>query len=149
MPTPFTITERVRWGDVDLAGVIRYDAYLRFVELAEAELFRSLGYGYRDLFERFDMWLPRRVMHTDFHAPARLDDPLLVLAYFSRVGRSSLTLHVDLLSPDGATLHAAAHLVLVCVTMDAFTTRSLPDELAAAARTFEMSPEEARAAATR
>jgi N-acyl-D-aspartate/D-glutamate deacylase len=34
---PFVISEYVRWGDIDLAGIIRYSAYLRFFELAETE----------------------------------------------------------------------------------------------------------------
>ena len=32
---PFIISEYVRWGDIDLAGIICYGAYLRFYELAE------------------------------------------------------------------------------------------------------------------
>ena len=70
MKSPFVIREYVRWGDVDLAGIICYGAYIRFFELAETEVFRAAGLPFREMFERYDMWLPRRVMHAEFHASA-------------------------------------------------------------------------------
>ncbi len=115
MKTPFVISEYVRWGDIDLAGIICYGAYLRFYELAETEIFRAAGLPFREMFERFDMWLPRKVMHTEFHSPAVLDEHLKVVTYFSRIGRTSLTINFDVMSADRATLHAAAYQVLVCV----------------------------------
>jgi len=59
MSTPFSIEEYVRWSDVDAAGVICYGAYVRFIEIAETELFRTAGFPYGQIFERFDCWLPR------------------------------------------------------------------------------------------
>ena len=44
----FTIEERVRWGDVDAARIIFYGAYIRFFEIAETELFRSVGLALRN-----------------------------------------------------------------------------------------------------
>ena len=75
----FTIQEYVRWSDVDFAGLICYGAYLRFFEFAETELFRAAGLAYGEVFERFDIWLPRVQLHCDFHSPALLDDLLSVL----------------------------------------------------------------------
>ena len=43
MGAPFVVHEYVRWGDVDIVGIIRYDAYLRFFEFAESELLRAVG----------------------------------------------------------------------------------------------------------
>ena len=47
----FSVEEYVRWEDIDAAGIINYQAYLRFFGLAEVELFRSCGLSYRRLFE--------------------------------------------------------------------------------------------------
>ena len=41
--TRYSIEEYVRWEDIDAAGIINYQAYLRFFALAEAELLRSAG----------------------------------------------------------------------------------------------------------
>ena len=34
----FSVSEYVRWEDIDAAGIINYQAYLRFFGLAEVEL---------------------------------------------------------------------------------------------------------------
>jgi YbgC/YbaW family acyl-CoA thioester hydrolase len=148
MPTsksPFVISEYVRWGDIDLAGIICYGAYIRFYELAETEIFRAAGLPFREMFERYDIWLPRKVMHTEFHSPALLDERLAVLTYFSRVGDTSLTINFDVMDADRGVLHATAYQVLVCVTREKLQKKSLPPEVVAAIAPFVMSPEEARA----
>jgi YbgC/YbaW family acyl-CoA thioester hydrolase len=148
MPTPhspFVISEYVRWGDIDLAGIICYGAYIRFYELAETEIFRAVGLPFRDMFERYDIWLPRKVMHTEFHSPALLDERLAVLTYFSRVGNTSLTINFDVMDADRGVLHATAYQVLVCVGRDKLVKRSLPPEVVAAIAPYVMTPEEARA----
>ena len=141
---PFVVSEFVRWGDIDLAGIICYGAYLRFFELAETEIFRAAGLPFKEMFERFDIWLPRKVMHTEFHAPAVLDQRLRVVTYFSRIGRTSLTINFDVLSAEGTTLHATAHQVLVCVSRQTMTKQPLPADLVRALEPFTMAADEAR-----
>ena len=41
--TPFVTTDYIRWEDIDLAGIARYSAYTRFLDIAETDLYRSLG----------------------------------------------------------------------------------------------------------
>ena len=144
---PFIISEYVRWGDVDLAGIICYGAYIRFFELAETELFRAARLPFGEMFERFDMWLPRKVMHTEFHAPAVLDQHLKVVTYISHVGNTSLKINFDVLGGDGATLHATAHQVLVCVGRSDLKKRPLPPALIELLEPFTMTPADARSAA--
>jgi acyl-CoA thioester hydrolase len=147
MKRPFVISEYVRWGDIDLAGIICYGAYLRFFELAETEIFRAAGLPFGQVFERYDIWLPRRVMHAEFHSPAVLDERLKVVTYFSHVGRTSLTINFDVMSADGGTLHASAHQVLVCVARETLAKQPLPAALVRAIEPFTMGSDEARRAA--
>ncbi len=144
---PFVIREYVRWGDVDLAGIICYGAYIRFFELAETEVFRAAGLPFREMFERYDMWLPRKLMHTEFFAPALLDERLKLVTYFSRLGTTSLTINFDVLSEDGQKLHASAYQVLVCVAKSTFTKKPLPPDVVRALEPYVMPSEEARRAA--
>jgi YbgC/YbaW family acyl-CoA thioester hydrolase len=143
--SPFVISEYVRWGDIDLAGIICYGAYIRFYELAETEIFRAVGLPFKEMFERHDIWLPRKVMHTEFHAPALLDQRLAVLTYFSRVGTTSLTINFDVMDADRDFLHATAYQVLVCVARPNLAKRPLPAEIKQAIERYVMSPDEARA----
>ncbi|MDB4909704.1 MAG: thioesterase superfamily protein [Gemmatimonadetes bacterium] len=143
--TPFVTTEHVRWEDIDLAGIARYGSYTRFLDVAETDLYRSLGTPLSVLHAQYKVWLPRKVMHIDYFSPARLDDEITLAAYFSNIGRTSVTFNVDLLRDDRKTLIAAAHLVLVCVNV-ALEKIALPPEFRTLVDRYVMSSEEARAA---
>src|SRR6202158_4962270 len=84
------VQEYVRWSDVDASGIIRWSAYTRFLELAETELFRALGYPYATLWDRVAIWLPRVQVHFDYRNPVRLDDLVDIEIWIGRIGRSSI-----------------------------------------------------------
>jgi len=125
-PRPFLIEERVRWSDVDAAGIIFYGSYVRFFELAETELFRSAGLTYGTVFDEYDMFLPRAQVHAEFHYPARLDDALQVAAYVGHVGTRSLTMQFDVVLVGTTTLVAEGHLVLVATDRERLRPKPLP-----------------------
>jgi YbgC/YbaW family acyl-CoA thioester hydrolase len=91
----FSVQEYVRWEDIDAAGIINYQAYLRFFGLAEVELFRSCGLSYRTLFDELGVWLPRVHVECDFFHPVTLDELLVVEAFFGRIGNSSIHLNFE------------------------------------------------------
>ena len=144
-PGPFIIEEYVRWSDVDFAGIIFYGSYVRFFEIAETELFRRCGLAYTDMFDRYDIFLPRKAVHSEFYSPARLDDRLRVAAYVGRVGTTSMTLHFDVLRHGASTLGAAGWMVLVCVDRTGLKPRPLPAGLIGALAPHTLTPEAARA----
>ena len=143
---PFIIEEYVRWSDVDFAGIIFYGSYVRFFEIAETELFRACGLAYADMFDRYDIFLPRKAIHNEFYSPARLDDRLRVAAYVGRVGTKSMTLNVDVIRHGESKLGAAGWMVLVCVDRRGLKPRPLPAGLLEALAPHTLSPEAARAA---
>lgn len=108
------VKEHVRWSDVDASGIIRWSAYTRFVELAETELFRAIGFPYANLWERLDIWLPRVQFHLDCRTPARLDDLLEVGIGVERIGNSSIRFGFAMKKTDGA-LAAEGYLVVVAI----------------------------------
>src|SRR5258708_19986058 len=114
-PQPFVIEEYVRWSDVDFAGIIFYGSYVRLFEIAETEMFRPCGLAYARMFDEYDIFLPRKAVHSEFYWPARLDDRLRIAAYVGKVGTKSLTLHFDVLRPppDESALGAAGAMVVV------------------------------------
>ena len=126
---PFTVDEYVRWSDVDHAGIIFYGAYVRFFEIAETEMFRSVGLPYGELFQRLEIWLPRVHLDCDFSYPARLDDQMRVAAYVPRFGTSSITLQFDVVHLGTGRLAAVGHEVLVSTDRKALRPTPLPVEL--------------------
>lgn len=142
--SPFIVHEYVRWSDVDYAGIIRYDAYTRFMELGESELFRSIGIPYGEFIHRFDFEIPRRSMHVDFESPPMLDEQIEVATYISHVGTTSLTLNFDFYGAAGV-VRATGHLVLVCVPKGTRRGAPWPREFVDRLEPFRLTTEEARA----
>jgi 4-hydroxybenzoyl-CoA thioesterase len=126
----YSIQEYVRWEDIDAAGIINYQAYLRFFALAEAELLRSAGLTYRFLFESLGIWLPRVRVECSFFRPVKLDELLVVAAYFSRIGRTSVHLDFEVArKEEPEVLVASGRYVLVCVQQGDFRPVAVPAEI--------------------
>ena len=125
----FRIEERVRWGDVDAARIIFYGAYIRFFEIAETELFRTVGLPYGRMFDELDVWLPRAHLECDFRQAAQLDDLLEVSVYVGRVGTKSLRLNFEVRRNGDSSIVADAHFVLVAVRRNTFDSVPVPEEL--------------------
>jgi acyl-CoA thioesterase FadM len=98
------------------------------------------------VFDRWDMWLPRVHLESDFHYPSRLDDELRVGAYFTRFGNRSLQINFDVLHLGAGRLAVTGHEVLVCTTRDTLASRPLPEELVEILSPWRMTVEEARSA---
>ena len=125
----YTIEERVRWGDVDAARIIFYGAYIRFFEIAETELFRSVGLSYGVMFDQLDIWLPRAHLECDFHRVAQLDDLLELAVYVGPLGNKSMRLNFEVRRKGEVDMIADAHFVLVAVSRDTFKAVPIPDDL--------------------
>ena len=144
MAEPFVVEEYVRWSDVDAAGIIFYGSYVRLFELAEMELFRAAGLPFSSMFDRYDIYLPRVQVHTEFHYPARLDDRLQVAAYVSRIGTKSITMSFDVIHKGQSRLAAHGHLVLVCTDRGKLASRTLPPDLVERLVPYTLGVDEAR-----
>ena len=144
MALPVRVTDRVRWSDVDPLGIIRYDTYVRLLEIGETELFRAAGLPYGFLGEQLGVWLPRRRLAFEYHAPARLDDVIETRTYVTRVGTTSLTLGFDFVDGESGAPRASAELVVVCVERDSLAKFPLPDAVRAAVAPWVMTADEAR-----
>ena len=125
----FRVEEYVRWEDIDAAGIINYQAYLRFFALAEAELFRHAGLSYSRLFDEIGIFLPRKRVECNFHVPVRLDDLLVVEAWIGQLGTTSLRIDFEVKKRENGVTVADGCYVLVSVGHDDFRKCPLPAEL--------------------
>src|SRR6266508_4359755 len=143
-PQPYVIVEYVRLSGGVGAGHIFYGPYVRVFEIAATEMFRHCGLAYARMFDEYDIFLPRKAVHSEFYWPARLDDRLRIAAYVGKVGTKSLTLHFDVFRADLNALGAAGWMVLVCVDRKRLKPTPLPAGLIAALAPHTLSPEAAR-----
>jgi YbgC/YbaW family acyl-CoA thioester hydrolase len=123
----FSVQEYVRWEDIDAAGIINYQAYLRFFGLAEVELFRSCGLSYRRLFDEVGIWLPRVHVECDFKHPVTLDELLVVDAFFGKLGETSIHLNFEVHRKDETRVVATGKYILVAVTKGEFGAVRVPE----------------------
>ncbi|HTD38017.1 MAG TPA: thioesterase family protein [Candidatus Limnocylindrales bacterium] len=98
------VRDRVRWSDVDVMGIVYYGRYLRFMEAAETELFRAIGFPYDVLAEEHGVWIARIRLECDYRAPARLDDEIVCRAELRKIGGSSMTFTFPIERADGTRL---------------------------------------------
>jgi acyl-CoA thioester hydrolase len=125
-----TIHVRVPFVDVDSTQRIHYTAWLRFMEVAEHHLMRSIGFSYATVLR--DQAYPRVHLECDFRGAIQYDDELEVEARIERVGRSSWTLsfegrRIDASEDTGAV--ATGRMTIVCMDSTTQRARPLPDDL--------------------
>ena len=125
----FSMTERVRWSDLDPANVVYFGNYVRYVELAEAELARHLGHPFGTVFESLDVWLPRVEYHINFTAPAFHDDLLRIEIWIAHLGESSIRLEFEILRDVDRASLARGHVVVVAVERVTFRPTPIPPPL--------------------
>jgi acyl-CoA thioester hydrolase len=74
MAYQFKAVRRVEFADTDMAGIMHYSNFFRFMETAEHGFFRSLGFSIvTDNVEPRVGW-PRVHARCDFKAPLRFED---------------------------------------------------------------------------
>jgi YbgC/YbaW family acyl-CoA thioester hydrolase len=74
MPYEFSATRRVEFSDTDMAGIMHYSNFFRFMETAEHGFYRSLGFSV--VMPETDPRLgwPRVHAECDYKRPLRFED---------------------------------------------------------------------------
>ncbi|WP_377507827.1 tol-pal system-associated acyl-CoA thioesterase [Octadecabacter sp. R77987] len=86
---------RVYYEDTDLAGIVYYANYLRFIERARSEWVRSLGVDQVALKADAGMVFAVRRIEADYLAPAKFDDEVEVVTSVESVTGVRLVLKQD------------------------------------------------------
>ena len=91
MPTPFCTTRRIEFADTDMAGIVHFANFFRFMESAECEFLRSRGLSVKMAWEGQAIGFPRVSASCDYIQPARFEDVLEVAVRIDRIGTKSVT----------------------------------------------------------
>jgi acyl-CoA thioester hydrolase len=91
MSTPFHTSRMVEFSDTDMAGIMHFSAFFRYMEAAEHELLRSLGFSVYSEIDGDVVSFPRVAASCEFHSPARCEDVLDIDVTVHRVGTKSVT----------------------------------------------------------
>lgn len=119
---------RVYYEDTDLAGIVYYANYLKFIERARTEWVASLGVDQIALKARDGIVFAVRRIEADYLRPAKFADDLGVETRLLSLGGARIVLEQSVLR-DGERLFMA-QVTLVCLTEDGHAAR-LPAEVRA------------------
>ncbi len=96
MSSTFTTTRLVQFSETDMAGIVHFSCFYKYMEEAEHEFFRSLGLSI--MLKQNDgsiIGWPRVSAKCSFKAPARYEDLLEIRLNIERIGVKSLTIQYN------------------------------------------------------
>jgi acyl-CoA thioester hydrolase len=97
MPVTFRTTRIVEFGDTDMAGIVHFANFFRFMEAAEHAFLRSRGLSVAMDLDGHQVGCPRVSASCEYLRPARFGDELTIVVTLEKVGRSSLNYGFDVL----------------------------------------------------
>jgi YbgC/YbaW family acyl-CoA thioester hydrolase len=112
--TPFTITRRVEFGDTDMAGIMHFSNFFRFMEAAESDFLRARGLSVSWFADGVKWGFPRVSAACDFQKPARFQDVLTVAVTLERVGEKSVSYRFEFANERGEPLAVGRITAVFC-----------------------------------
>jgi acyl-CoA thioester hydrolase len=91
---------RVYFEDTDVAGIVYYANYLRFIERARSDMLRALGIDQRAALERGDGVYAVAEANIKYRSPAKLDDELVIVSRLREVRAASCVIHQRVMRGD-------------------------------------------------
>jgi acyl-CoA thioester hydrolase len=91
---------RVYFEDTDVAQVVYYANYLKYMERARSDMLRSAGIDQRAFMDRQEGAYAVADLSIKYHRPAKLEDELLVLSRLRHVRAASVVIHQRVMRGD-------------------------------------------------
>jgi len=143
MAYEFKATRRVEFSDTDMAGIMHFSNFFRFMETAEHGFFRSLGFSIVAGKVDPPVGWPRVHAECDYKTPLRFEDEVEIHLLVSEKRSKALSYVFKFikLNADPPVEVARGGLTVVCVRHDGvkMTACTIP---AAVAEKIEVAPEE-------
>lgn len=112
---------KVYYEDTDLAGIVYYANYLRFIERARSEALAEGGVDQVAMLDGTGVVFAVRRVEADYFAPARFQDRLCVTTSLLALGGSSVDLEQIVWRDETRLFRAAVR--LVCINASGRATR--------------------------
>jgi YbgC/YbaW family acyl-CoA thioester hydrolase len=91
MSAPFRVSRRVDFADTDMAGIIHFSNFFRYMEFAEVAFLRSRGLSVAMTWGQEHLGFPRVSAACDFLHPVSFEDVIDIDVRVERVGNKSVT----------------------------------------------------------
>jgi acyl-CoA thioester hydrolase len=123
MPSEFSLTRIVEFSETDMAGIMHFSNFFRWMEACEAAFYRSLNLPLISFVPGSVVGWPRVKASCDYKSPLRFNDVIEVKLFIKEV-RSKAVLYVFQFRKVEAgqvlsAVLAQGEIAAVCVTADA------------------------------
>jgi YbgC/YbaW family acyl-CoA thioester hydrolase len=144
MATEFRMIHRVEFADTDMAGLIHFSSYFRYMEVTEHAFFRSLGLSVAAGGVEHRIGWPRVHVECDYKGPLVFEDEVEVHLRVRARGEKSITYDFGFrrVRPEPALDVGRGSMTAVCVARDANGTMKAVPIPEPVARKIEAAPVE-------
>jgi len=117
MSYDYRIVRRVEFSETDMAGIVHYSNFFRYMEVAEHAFFRSIGFSVMPRKVDPPVGWPRVHAECDYRRPIRFEDEIEIQMYVTKKKSKSLTYGFWFRKMDGSEMVDVAQgsLTVVCV----------------------------------
>jgi acyl-CoA thioester hydrolase len=118
MAYEFKAQRRVEFSDTDMAGIMHYSNFFRFMETAEHAFYRSLGFSVIDPNRDPRVGWPRVHAECDYRKPLRFEDMVEIHLLVTEKKSKALTFQFRFRKLNGEAAEEVARgaLTVVCVS---------------------------------
>jgi len=117
----YSLPVRVYYEDTDMAGIVYYANYLRYIERGRSEWVREVGLDQNVMKERDGIVFAVRRVEADYLGSGRLDDQLVVETRVKAVTGVRMVMEQWVKRGEDILFHALV--TVVCMTLDGHPTR--------------------------
>jgi 4-hydroxybenzoyl-CoA thioesterase len=118
---------KIRFGDIDRAGIVYYPRFMHYFHVALEEFFAGeLGIEYHAVVETHRIGLPTVHLESDFSRPFSYGDNIEVEVRVLKIGLSSVTFGYRVFKEGEVDPRIVGHNVTVCLDMDTFQKMDIP-----------------------
>src|SRR5579862_3466462 len=122
MASEFKLTRRVEFSETDMAGVMHFSNFFRYMEAVEHAFVRSLGFSV--MTQNTDPALPmvgwpRVAVSCEYFRPLRFEDEVEVHLMVEKKNEKSVTYVCEFRKVGDATVRARGSMTVVCCTIRA------------------------------
>ena len=142
MAYEFKIQRRVEFSETDMAGIVHYSNFFKYMETAEHAFYRSLGHSVVMKDADQPLGWPRVHAECDYFKPLRFEDLVEVHMLVKEKKSKAITYVFRFYKANGERLEVArGSLTAVCVTHTADGMKAVPIPIELAAK-IEVAPAE-------
>ena len=119
---------KIRFGDIDRAGIVYYPRFLHYFHVALEEFFTSeLEIDYHTVIDQYRLGFPVVHLETDFSRPFNYGDQIDIEVRVLNIGRTSITFEYRAFRKGDEEPRIVGHNITVCMDMDTFKKKPIPD----------------------